>query len=48
MSTGPTRDALTAAQTATANTTTTSEDIVLTANQASTTIDVAANDSAKQ
>ena len=47
LSTGPTRDALTAAQTATANTTTTSEDIVLTANQASTTIDVAANDSAK-
>ena len=47
LSTGPTRAALAAAQTATANTTTTSEDIVLTANQTSTTIDVAENDSAK-
>jgi flagellin len=46
-STGPTRDALAAAQTATANTTTGSEDIVLTANGNTTTIDVGANDSAK-
>lgn len=46
-STGPTRDALAAAQTAATNTTEDANDIVLTANGADTTIDVADGDSAK-
>ncbi len=46
-STGPTRGALTAAQTPAANTTSGSEDIVLTSRGSSVTIDVAANDSAR-
>jgi len=46
-STGPTREALSAAQTAGANTTTNSEDIILQSNGSSTTIDVADSDSAK-
>ena len=46
-STGPSRAALAAAQTATANSTVDANDIVLTANAATTTIDVADTDSAK-
>ena len=44
---GPTRDALAAAATATANSTTTSENIIFTTESGSTTIDVGNNESAK-